>query len=69
MERVLHKGNDKDWEELIRFYGRENIVQALKKDITYLSDMTVDAVCKYFQLSKEQLSCYTKKQISHEHWI
>lgn len=69
MERVLDKGSLKDWEEMIRFYGRENVVNALINDITYLSDMTMNAVCEYFQLSKEKLKCYTKKQLNQGHWI
>jgi len=69
IERVLDKGSSLDWEEMVRFYGRENVVKALTQDITYLSDMTMDAVCKYFQLDKEKLSCYTKKQLNQGHWI
>ncbi|HTM99894.1 MAG TPA: hypothetical protein VL088_14160 [Pedobacter sp.] len=69
MERVLDKGNAAEWKEMIRFYRRENVVHALEHDITYLSDMTMEAVCKYFQLSKEKLKCYTKKQLNQGHWI
>lgn len=69
IERVLDKGSTKDWEEMIRFYGRENVVKALKEDIMYLSDMTMEAVCKYFQFSKEKLRCYTKKHLHQGHWI
>ncbi len=69
IERVLDKGDSRDWEEMIKFYGRENVIKALKTDITYLSDMTMEAVCKYFQLSKEKLRCYTKKQLHQGHWI
>ncbi|OFV10627.1 hypothetical protein HMPREF3127_21145 [Sphingobacterium sp. HMSC13C05] len=68
IERVLDKGSPSEWEEMIRFYGRENVIEALKKNITYLSDMTMEAVCKYFQLSKEMLKCYTKKQSGQGHW-
>ncbi|MCX2430375.1 DUF6922 domain-containing protein [Pedobacter sp. GR22-10] len=69
IERVLDKGDTMDWEVMIRFYGRENVIRALKEDITYLSDMAMEAVCKYFQLSKEKLRCYTKKQLHQGHWI
>jgi len=69
MERVLDKGGEMDWEEMIRFYGRENVMKALKEDITYLSDMTMKAVCEYFQISEEQLRCSTKKQLNQGHWI
>ena len=69
IERVLDKGNVAEWEEMIRFYGRGNVINALKNDITYLSDMTVDVTCEYFQLSKEELKCYSKKQLNKGHWI
>jgi len=69
IERVLDKGDTRDWEEMIKFYGRENVIKALKNDINYLSDMTMEAVCKYFQLSKGKLKCYTKRQLQQGHWI
>lgn len=69
IERVLDKGAPEDWKEMIEFYGKENVVNALKRDITFLTDMTMGAVCKYFQLSKEELKCYTKKQLHKGHWI
>ncbi len=69
IERVLDKGNTSEWEEMISFYGRDNVINALINDITYLSEMTVDAVCEYFQLSKKELRCYLKKQLHKGHWI
>ena len=69
IERVLDKGNTAEWEELIRFYGKDKIIFALKNEITYISDMTTDALCEYFQLSKQELKCYTKKQLNQGHWI
>jgi hypothetical protein len=69
MERVLNKGNKSEWEEMIRFYGRDNLIHSLKEEINYLTDMTVNAVCEYFQLSKNELKCYTKKQLNQGHWI
>jgi len=69
IERVLDKGDESEWEEMIRFYGRERVVHALKNDITFLSNMTTEAVCEYFQLSKQELKCYTKQQLNRGHWI
>jgi hypothetical protein len=69
IERVLDKGSSKEWEEMITFYGRDNIVHALENDIAYLSDMTMEAVCNYFQLTIENLKSYTKKQLNQGHWI
>ena len=69
IERVLDKGSSVEWEELISFYGRDKVVHALKNDIGYLTDITADAVCKYFQLTKQELKCYTKKLLNQGHWI
>ena len=69
IERVLDKGNQEEWKELIRFYGIDKVIYALKNEIVYLSDITADAVCEYFQLSKQELKCYTKKQLNQGHWI
>lgn len=69
IERVLDKGNKEEWEEMIRFYGREKVLHALKYEITFLSNMTSEAVCEYFQLSRQELKCYTKQQLNQGHWI
>ncbi|WP_452429806.1 hypothetical protein [Pedobacter fastidiosus] len=34
-----------------------------KNDITYLSDITMDAVCEYFQLSKEKTQMLHKETV------
>jgi hypothetical protein len=45
IERVLDAGSVEHWEEMIRFYSRENVIHALKNDIGYLTDHTVGEVC------------------------
>lgn len=69
IERVIEWGKPEEWETMIRFYGRDRIIKALKDDIPYVTDQGVEAVCTYFQLSKTELKCYTKKQLQQEHWI
>ena len=67
IERVLDKGSMADWEVLLKFYGRDFVIDALKKDITYLSDSTADAVCAYFELNITELRCYAKRQSNQGH--
>ncbi|MGZ3898217.1 MAG: DUF6922 domain-containing protein [Flavisolibacter sp.] len=67
--RVLERGTKKDLEELIRFYGKPVIIQALKTEINYLPDHTIDEVTRDFNLQKEELVCYTRKQLRGRHWI
>lgn len=69
IERVLDKGSQVEWEEMILFYGIENVLFSLKNEINYLNDITVDEVCKYFDLTEDTLKCYTRKQLKQEHWI
>lgn len=69
IERVLDKGSQAEWEEMIRFYGKEYVIHALGNEITYLSDMTMEAVCVYFDLKKEKLRCYTKKELNLRQWL
>jgi len=73
IERVIDTGAPEHWAEMVRFYSREKVVQALTQEITYLTNLAVEAVCQYFQLSEESLKCYAKKQLNRklnlDHWI
>lgn len=69
MERVLERGAEPEWQEMIRFYGEPNVIHALRKEIKFLADYAIDKVCAYFPLHKEELLCYTRKQSRPGHWI
>jgi hypothetical protein len=69
IERVLVRGNDEEYEELIRFYGREKIIQVLTKERCSIWEMRMDHVTAYFGLKKEDLSCYRWRQEHGYHWI
>ncbi|RNL55271.1 hypothetical protein D7004_04985 [Pedobacter jejuensis] len=69
IERVITRGEENDWEELLRFYGQEKIVDTLKNEIASLPEIIIDKVCKYFQLNKHQLKCYIKIPSQQTHWI
>jgi hypothetical protein len=69
IERVLERGAKDDWQELIHFYGKEKIIDALKNEIKYLPDYAIKNVCKYFKLKKEELACYARMQLRKEHWL
>jgi hypothetical protein len=69
IERVLERGTKEEWEELIRFYGKPAVIAALKTDIKFLPDYTIEEVCKYFNLQKEELACYVRKQLRKGQWI
>ena len=67
--RILERGNEKEWKELIRFYGRERVMSVLKNEIVYLPDYAIEEVSRYFPIPKEEMLCYTRRQLRPEHWI
>ena len=67
--RVIERGNQDEWVEMIRFYGKTKVIQALKNEIIFLADYAIEEVCVYFSLSKDELLCYTRKQSRPQHWI
>lgn len=69
IDRVIENGDADHWAEMTRFYGQDKVVNALKHEISYLTDNGIDRVCKYFHLSKQELKCYLKKQLQQQHWI
>lgn len=69
IERVLERGTKEEWQELIRFYGESKVIAALKTDIKFLPDYAIEEVCKYFNLKKEELACYVRKQSRKGQWI
>jgi hypothetical protein len=69
IERVMERGNEEEWLEVIRFYGLEKVIHTLKYESTYLPDYTISKICEYFKLKQEELRCYTRKQLRKGHWI
>lgn len=67
--RIVERGAPEHWEELIRFYGREKILNALKSEIVFLPDYAIEKVRKYFRIEKEEMVCYIRKQSKPAHWI
>lgn len=67
--RVLERGSKEEWEEMIRFYGRDRVVNVLKYEIKFLADYAIENICVYFSIPKENLLCYTRKQSRRGHWI
>src|SRR5688572_29425118 len=69
IERVIERGTEDEWKELIRFYGRDKVVNTLKYETNYLPDEIIQDVCVYFNLKPTELKCYIRKQSTPRHWI
>ena len=67
--RIIERGGHQQWEELIRFYGEEIIINALKNEILFLPDYAIEATCGYFPVPKQEMLCYRRKQSRPAHWL
>jgi hypothetical protein len=69
IERVLDRGNMRELEEMIRYYGRRKVLKVLKTEPIFLMDHSIKRACAYFKLKPEGLVCYMRKQSSRGHWL
>ncbi len=69
IDRVLERGTKEEWEEIICFYGSPVVIKALKEEIKFLPDHTIDEVSNYFNIRKEEMACYARKQLRKGQWI
>lgn len=67
VQRVIERGRTEDFYAIINRFGIEEIKNTIKQ-IPYLSDKDIAFVCAIFELKKEDLKCYSKKQSKHQHW-
>jgi hypothetical protein len=57
--RVMERGNDKDVEEIIAYYGQEMIIEMLT-NAPSLMVTAIEGGKLYFNLKDEDFACYTK---------
>ncbi len=70
IQRMIERGTSAEhWPELIRYYGKETIVNALKDTITYLPEESIHEASLYFKINKEDMLCYKRKQSQPVHWL
>lgn len=67
VQRVLERGRMDDFYAILNLYGVEGVKAALR-EIPYMNDKDMNFACVAFDLRKEELKCYTKKQPMPLHW-
>ncbi|MCF8234113.1 MAG: hypothetical protein K9G67_06110 [Bacteroidales bacterium] len=67
IERIFSLGTLDDIKSVIRFYGKEDVINTLMK-INYLDPKTLNFVSKMFNKPKTQFKCYTRMQSKSPHW-
>ncbi len=67
VQRVLERGRIDDMYAILNMYGVEGVKQAFC-EIPYMNAKDMNFVCTFFDLHKEDLKCYVKKQLKPQHW-
>ena len=66
MQRVIERGWMDDFYAAINIYGGIDKVREIIKNIPVLSEKDMNFVCAIFKLKKEDLKCYTRKQLREQ---
>lgn len=67
--RILERGNEKEWEEMIRFYGNEKVVDTIKNEIFYFPTYIIPKIKDYFSISEKEMKCFKEKRPRKSYWI
>lgn len=67
VQRIIERGRPDDFYGMLNLYGYDGVRDAIKQ-IPVLSNKDISFVCIIFDLKKEELKCYTRKQSHHQHW-
>ncbi|MEA5063075.1 MAG: hypothetical protein VB054_07080 [Petrimonas sp.] len=63
VQRIIERGWLKDFYAAFNLYGGIEGFREIIKEIPSLSEKDMNFVCKAFNLEKEELKCYTRKQL------
>lgn len=68
--RVVERGDQNEIDEIIRFYGDEKVVTAVRDEIYFLPNYAIDRALKFFpELKKEEMYCYLNRKDKPYDWI
>lgn len=66
VQRILERGWLKDYYAAFHLYGGIEGFREIIKEIPYLSPKDMNFACIAFNLKKEELTCYTRKQLREQ---
>lgn len=67
VQRVVERGRMDDFYAILNMYGVEGVKNAIK-EIANFNPKDLAFVCSVFDLKKEELKCYTRKQLHPQRW-
>ena len=68
--RIVERGGQDQIDEIVRFYGREKVITAVRDEIYFLPNYAIENALKFFpELKKEEMYCYLNRKDKPYHWI
>lgn len=67
VQRVIERGRIEDFYAILNKYGIDGVKESIKQ-IPCLNKKDMAFVCAIFELNKEDLKCYTAKQLRSQQW-
>jgi len=67
VDRIFSFGSVEEMSLVIKFYGRKEIEDILT-GLNYLDPKTLNFVSKFFRRPKKDFKCFTRKQLTAQHW-
>lgn len=68
--RIVERGGQDQIDEIVRFYGRDTVITAVRDEIYFLPDYAIEDALKFFpELKKKEMYCYLNRKGKPYHWI
>ena len=67
VQRVVERGRMEDFYALLNMYGIEGVRESIK-EIPVMSPKDMSFFCSVFDIKKEELKCYLRRQSHPQHW-
>lgn len=67
VQRVIERGRQDDFYAILNMYSLEDVKDSIKR-IPTMNAKDMSFVCNVFDLKKEDLLCYIRKQSRPQHW-
>ncbi len=68
--RIIERGGQDEIDEIVRFYGREKVITAVRDEIYFLPNYAIENALKFFpELKKEEMYCYLNRKDKPYDWI
>jgi hypothetical protein len=61
--RIVEREGQDQIDEIVRFYGREKVIKAVREEIYFLPNYAIEEALKFFpELKKEEMYCYLNRK-------